>query len=140
MSAASNYTETNIINALLRGVAFPLPATVYLALHTATPTEAGGADEVTLAAWPSYVRKDAAVGGAISSGWAAPTDGVTTNAKQVTFPSNNGAGAVTVTYWALYDAATGGNMLAYAPLTNSRTVLPGDVFVFDIGSLTVSQA
>lgn len=139
MSQASNYTETNVINALLRGVAFPLPTNTYISLHTANPGEAGGS-EVSTAAWPSYVRKDAEVGAAIGTGWNTPSDGSTSNAKQILYPSQNGAGSITVTHWAIYDAATGGNMLAYAPLTTSRTLIPGDVFVFDIGALTVTQS
>ena len=139
MSAASNYTEANVINSLLRGVAFPVPSTVYIGLHTSDPTDAGG-NEVSTTNWPAYVRRDAAVGGVVSSGWAAPTDGVTTNAKQITYPGMNGASNVTVTHWALYDAATGGNMLAHAVLQTARTLQPGDVFVFDIGSLTVTMA
>jgi len=139
MSNASNYTETNIINSLLRGVTFPLASTVYVSLHTANPGETGG-NEVSTAAWPAYVRKDAADGGAIASGWDSPTDGTTKNAKQILYPSMNGAGAVTVTHWALYDAATGGNLLAYAPLTTARTLNPGDVFVFDVNTLTVQAA
>lgn len=34
MSAASNYTENNVISAMLRGVSFPIPAGTYVALHT----------------------------------------------------------------------------------------------------------
>ena len=139
MSAASNYTEANIINALLRGTAFPLPTKTYLSLHTSNPGETGG-NEVSTSNWPAYVRKDAEVGGAIGTGWSAPSDGVSTNAKQVIYPTNNGAAAVTITHWAIYDEATGGNMLVYAPLTTARTLQPGDVFIFDIGSLTVQAA
>lgn len=138
MSAASNYTENNVINALLRGVAFPLPSKTYLSLHTANPGESGG-NEVSTANWPSYVRKDAANGDAIETGWNTPSDGVTTNAQQILYPSHNGVSAITITHWAIYDAATGGNMLAYAPLNTPRTLQPGDVFVFDAGALTVQQ-
>lgn len=139
MSAASNYTEENVINALLRGVTFPLPTTIYVGLHTANPTDAGG-NEVSTGNWPAYVRKDAAVGGAIASGWDAPTDGVTQNAKQIVYPGMDGVADVTVTHWALYDAPTGGNMLAHAALQTSRTLQTGDVFVFDIGAMTVTMA
>lgn len=138
MSAASNYTENNVINALLRGVAFPLPTGTYLSLHTANPGESGG-NEVSTGNWPSYVRKDAANGAAIDTGWNSPADGVTTNAQQVLYPSHNGASAITITHWAVFDAPTGGNMLAYAPLNTPRTLQPGDVFVFDAGALTVQQ-
>ena len=138
MSAASNYTENNVINALLRGVEFPLPTKTYLSLHTANPGESGG-NEVSTTNWPSYVRKDAANGDNIEDGWNAASDGTTTNAQQVLYPSHNGASAITITHWAIYDAATGGNMLVYAPLNTSRTLQPGDVFVFDAGALTVQQ-
>lgn len=139
MSAASNYTEENVINALLRGVTFPLPSTVYVSLHTANPGETGG-NEVSTSNWPAYVRKDAAVGGDIDSGWTAPTDGVTTNAKQIVYPGMNGASNLTVSHWALYDAATGGNLLCYGALQTARTLQPGDVFVFDTGALTVTMS
>lgn len=138
MSAASNYTENNHINAMLRRVPYPLPARTYVSLHTANPGETGGG-EVSTAAWPSYVRKDSADNDAPETGWTAAVDGVSTNAKQIIYPSNNGAGAVTVTHWAVYDAPTGGNMITYAALNTPRTIQQQDVFVFDVGSITVQQ-
>jgi len=139
MSAASNYTEANIINAMLRGTAFPLPTFTYVSLHTADPGETGG-NEATTGAWPQYARVKAEGSGAIGDGWDAPTDGVTQNSKQLTYPSMDGGADLIVTHWAVYDAATGGNMLAYAPLQTSRTLKTGDIFVFDIGSLQISAA
>lgn len=141
MSKFSNYTEANIIETTLRGAAFPVPAAVYLGLFTADPTDANiTANEVGTAAWPAYVRKDAADSGAISSGWTAPSDGVSSNAKAITFPANNGIGNVTVTHVGLYDAASGGNLIYHAPLSSSKTLLPGDVISFGIGALTVTVA
>lgn len=137
MSAASNYLEEKIINAALRGVAFPLPSGIYVSLHTSNPGEAGG-NEVTTGAWPQYARVKAEGTGSISSGWLVPSNGVTSNAKQITFPSMNGGSDITVTHWALYDAATNGNMLVYAPLQTSRLLKNGDIFVFDIGAITVT--
>jgi hypothetical protein len=140
MSAASNYTEQNVLNALLRGATFPLPTNTYVALHTADPTDAGGS-EVSTTNWPAYVRRQAEAGGAIGSGWTAPgDDGVSTNTNQLTYPGMDGALAVTVTHWAVYDALSGGNMLCHAALQTPRTLQTGDVFVFDIGSLTVTMA
>lgn len=141
MSKFSNYTETSIIETTLRGAAFPVPAGVYVALFTADPTDANvTANEVQVAAWPAYVRKDAADSAAISTGWTAAADGVSSNAKSITFAANNGAGAVTVTHVGLYDAASGGNLLYHAPLTASKTLLVGDVLSFGIGSITVTVA
>lgn len=141
MSKFSNYTENNIIETTLRGAAFPVPAGIYLALFTADPTDANvTANEVAVAAWPAYARRDAAVGAAIATGWTAAADGVSSNAKVLSFPANNGAGNVTLTHVGLYDAAAGGNSLYHAPLVSSKTLLPGDVISFSIGSLTVTVA
>lgn len=139
MSAASNYTEANIINALLRGVTFPLPTGTWVGLHTADPTDAGGS-EVSTANWPQYARVKAEGSGSIGDGWDAPTDGVTQNSLQLTYPSMDGVADVTVTHWAIYDAATGGNMLVHSSLQTPRTLKTGDIFVFDIGSLSVTAS
>lgn len=144
MSAASNYTERNVLNALLRGVTFPLPARTYVSLHTASPAEVG-ASEVIAAQWPAYTRRDAEVGGAIGSGWSAPAPDAmddsyyTMNAKQVTFPGFDGSAQITLTHWGVYDAATNGNLLLAAPLQTPRTMQVGDIFVFDANTLTVKQ-
>ena len=141
MSRFSNYTENNIVETTLRGAAFPVPASVFVALFTADPTDANvTANEVQTSAWPAYVRRDAADGAAIATGWTASADGVSSNAKVITFAANNGAGAVTVTHIGLYDAATGGNLLYHAPLVSSKTLQVGDVLSFGIGSITVAVA
>jgi hypothetical protein len=141
MSKFSNYTEANIIETTLRGAAFPVPAGIYLALATADITDANTtASEVQTSAWPAYARQDAAAGAAISTGWAAPADGVSTNAKVLTYAANNGAASVTVTHIGIYDALTGGNLLYHAPLVSSKTLLVGDVLSFGIAALTVTVA
>jgi len=137
--SASNYVEDNVINSTLRGAAYPVPSGVYVALFTADPTDAGvTANEVQASVWPSYARQDAAAGGAISSGWTAPADGVSSNAKTIEFPANDGAGTVPVTHFALFDAASGGNMLFHAPLESAKNIEVGDVMAFAIGSIVVT--
>jgi hypothetical protein len=139
MSKFSSYTESNIISTTLRGAAFPVPSNVYVALFTADPGDAFvAANEVQVASWPAYVREDAAQGGAISTGWTAPSGGSSSNAKTITFPANNGAGAVTITHVGLVDAASGGNLLYHAPLVATKTLQVGDVLSFAIGSLVVT--
>jgi hypothetical protein len=139
MSAASNYTELNVMKALLHGVAFPLPTKTYVALHTASPGETG-ANEVPTTGWTTYARREAEQGGAIGTGWSTPVDGVCQNAKQLTYPSQNGVPDVTVTHWSVWDAVTGGNCLFATALTTARTLATGDIFVFDINALTAQQS
>lgn len=141
MSKFSNYTEQNILQTTLRGQPYPAPTGTFLALFTADPTDANvTANEVGVSAWPAYARQDCAGGAAIDTGWTAPSDGVSSNAKAITFPANNGAGAVTATHIGIYDAATGGNLLYHAPLTASKTLQVGDVISFAIGSITCTVA
>lgn len=134
---ASTYTKNNILKALLQGTALPLPAGTYISLHTADPG-ATGADEVSTGAWPAYVRRKAEAAGAMGTGWTTPTTGSSTNTNQLTYPSNNGAGTVTVTHFAIWDALSAGNCLDAAALTASRALSVGDILVFDIGSLSVA--
>lgn len=139
MTAATDYTENNVINAALRGVAYPLPAATYVALHTGDPGETGAANEVTVGAWPSYVRRHAEQGGVIGTGWIAPTDGATSNAKQLTYPNNNGAASVIITHFSVWDSLSGGNSITKGALTTPRTIAVGEVVVFDTGALAVAQ-
>lgn len=140
MSKFSDYTEGNIIETTLRGAAFPVPAKGYIALFTADPTDANvTGNEVQLAAWAAYVRVDAALAGAIATGWSANANGVSSNAKVLTFPANNGS-SITITHMGIYDALTGGNLLYHAPLAASKTLLTGDVLSFGIGSIVVTVA
>ncbi len=134
---ASTYTANNILQALLRGVALPLPAGTYVSLHTADPGLTG-ASEVTTGAWPAYVRRKAEAAGSIGSGWTTPTTGSSTNLNQLTYPTQNGAAPVTVTHFAIWDALSGGNCINSAALTTPRVLDVGDIIVLDNGSLVVT--
>ncbi len=141
MSKFSNYSEANIIESTLRGAAFPVPSSIHLALFIADPTDANvTANECNTTAWPAYARQDAAAGAAIATGWTAPSDGVTSNSKVITYAPNNGVASVTVTHVGIYDALTGGNLLYHAPLTSSKTLLTGDVLSFGIGAIVITVA
>lgn len=137
MSAASNYLENALVNAVLRMQSFTSPTEIFLSLHTADPGETG-ANEVTTDVWPAYVRMDITDGKvSLPEAWTEPNDGLVRNTQQILFPVFNGAGNMTVTHFGLFDAATGGNGLVFAPLDVFRTIIPGDVFVVDVEKLTV---
>lgn len=122
MSAMSDYLENKVLNLILRATAFSPPATVYLALFTTATSDASPGTEVT---GGSYARK------AVT--FTAPsTPGVTDNSGAVSFSNMP---AATVTYAALFDAATAGNMLLHAPLTASKTVGAGDTLSFAVGDI-----
>lgn len=136
MSAKSNYLETAIINHVLRNTALTSPTTVYAALSTADPTEAGTGLVEPTEAW--YGRQ------AVT--FDAPTDGVSANSAEVDYTS---AGADTVdvgddgkiiTHFAIFDAVAAGNMLYHGPLGSSKTINEGDEVRFPAGSLVITEA
>ncbi len=133
---ATTYAGNKLIDLLVRGVAFQAPERVFLALHTANPGLTG-ANEITLAAWPGYTRLDFAQGAAIATGFAAAAAKATRNAKQLLFPTQNGANSVTITHWSIWDAATGGNCLWGGALTFNKTLNPTDEVVVHPNELTL---
>lgn len=135
MSALSDYLEAAILNATLRGTTFPAaPANVYIALSTAATTDAGG---ITEPSGNGYAR--AAV--STTGGFSAPTAaGVVSNIADIVFAAASGAGWGTVTYVAIFDALTGGNMLYHGALGASKAVGAGDVFKILAGQLSVTIA
>jgi hypothetical protein len=66
------------------------------------------------------------------------TDTTATNAAAIEFDPASGGNWGTITHAAIFDASTGGNMIAWAQLTTSRTINDGDVFRIPAGSLTVT--
>jgi len=141
MAASTYETQNNILNAVLRGVPLPVPSSkTYVALHTENPTKAG-LHEVTTVQWPAYVRREAEQGGALGTGWseATGTAGESKNANQITYPSYDGIADLEITHWSIYYESTGGTMRVFAPLQTPRLLKTGDVFVFDVNTLTVTQ-
>lgn len=129
MSSFSNYTESLVLNWLLTTNAATRPTAWYVALFTAAPSDAGGGTEVS---GSGYTRT--ATGTMTVSGTATTAS----NSAAIEFAAASGGNWGTITHAAIMDASTGGNMLAWAPLTTSRTINDGDVFRIPAASLTVS--
>jgi hypothetical protein len=128
MAEMSNYLENALINATLRNTSYTSPATVYVSLHTADPTDAGTGTEVS---GGSYVRKAAT--------FAAPSNGVSATSADVTFDQATASWG-TITHIGIWDNSSTGNMLYHTPLTTSKTIDSGDIFKIASGSLTVTLA
>ena len=130
--AFSDYLEDKVLKHVFANTAYTSPTTLYVALFTVAPTDAGGGTEVTTSG-SAYARQVMTFNVSGSN----PTQA--TNSGAVEFPtatSNWG----TIVAAAVFDAASGGNMLAWADLTNNKTVNTGDVFRFQASSFTVTLA
>ena len=128
MSEMSNFLENALINATLRATTYTSVATVYVSLWTSDPTDAGSGAEVS---GGSYART------AVT--FAAPSNGVTTNSADVTFPTATGTWG-TVGWIGINDAITAGNLLYHTALDTSKTIDTGDIFKISTGNLSVTLA
>lgn len=128
MTALSNYLEAALVNHILRNTAYTSPGTsIYVALFTSDPTDAGTGTEVS---GNNYSRVQV-------TAWDAPTDGATSNTNVITFPAASASWG-TVTHVGIFDAATNGNLLFHGALSTSKAIDTSDVFTFPAGSLDVS--
>lgn len=123
----TNTTETSVLGHLFGSTTYAKPTNRFVGLFTAAPGEAGGGTEVS---GGSYARQ-AAGNFTITAG----NPSTATNPAAIEFPTAT-ANWGTISHVAIFDALTGGNMIAYAPLTTARTVNSGDVFRFPASDLT----
>lgn len=135
----TTYLETALLNEIFRNTNYAPPATTYVALFTADPTDAGSTtNEIT---GNAYARARVYLDGATAPYWTAPSSsaGVTSvqNNATVSFPVATGAWG-TITYMAIFDAASAGNCLFVGPLTASKVVGTNDQLTFPAGSLVIN--
>lgn len=128
MAEMSNYLENALINATLRNTTYTSVATVYVSLWTSDPTDAGSGTEVS---GGSYARTAVTFG--------APSNGVTTNSADVTFPTATASWG-TVGWIGINDASTGGNLLYHTALDTAKAIDSGDIFKIATGNLSVTLA
>jgi len=124
----SNAYEDTILDYILE-------ASLYLALCTADPTDAGtGAAMNEVADAGSYARVNIT-----TATWSAASGGDKTNEAVITFPAATGAWG-TVTHWAILDSTThgAGNIVWHGALTAPKVVASGDTPRFPIGDATLS--
>ena len=130
MSAFSNYME-DAITAWINGTTFPsAPTNTYVQLYSQDPTDAGSATGAL------YTRVTYA-----ASGWTRGTGGAGTlsNTNAITMQSSAGS-AATASHFAVFDAATSGNLLFYGVLSASKSIAIGDEVKFNALQLTLTVA
>jgi hypothetical protein len=129
MSSFSDYTENLVLTYLFTTSSATRPTAWYVGLFTAAPSDTGGGTEVTGNAYARVVT------GTISGSGTATTF---TNAAAIEFAAASGGNWGTIGWAGIFDASTGGNLLAWAPLTTSRVINDGDVFRIPATSLTIT--
>jgi hypothetical protein len=146
MSALSNYLENKLVDHIFRAQAYTAPATVYVALFTAAPSDSGGGTEITIGS-NGYQRKSvscslaawAGTQGAGSQAVSSGTGGVTSNNAAITFDTPTGSWG-TVTHFGIFDAASAGNLMLWGALTVQQTINTGNTVSFAAGQLQITFA
>ncbi len=126
MPGFTTYLQNKVLDHVRGKTAYTMPA-VWVALFTAAPTDAGGGTETV---YTNYTRA-----ATVGADWTASTGINGTNANAINFPACGATGA-TIVAFALMDAVTAGNMLAWGTcsLTVSNAVTPS----FAIGQLNIT--
>jgi len=129
MGSFSDHWENEILDHIF-GKGSYTPPTIYVGLSTADPLDSGSG-----LAEPSgngYARVATS-----SASWTTSSSGSLSNASDISFPQATGSWG-TITHFALFDAASSGNMLAHGALNQSKTITSGDTTKFAAGDLNVS--
>ena len=120
----SNYLEDKVLDHILGTTTYTKPTTVYVALYTAAPNDAGGGTQVT---GGSYARQTAA--------FSASSSGATSNSANIDFTNMP---ACTVVAIGIFDALTAGNLLVWGTLSTNKSLDAGDTLRIATGDLDIS--
>src|SRR4051812_19916737 len=111
MGSKSDYLENKVLDSVFSNAAFPSNATLYFALFTAAPSDAGGGTEV---AGGSYARKAVTNN---ATNFPAAAGGSKSNGTDIVF-ANPTANWGTIVAFGVYDASTAGNLLYWGSVTS----------------------
>lgn len=106
-----------------------IPTAYYLGLSSTAPTISG----------TGVTEPDSSTGYARAklTQLSAPTSGIIKNGSAIQFPESTAAWG-TMNYYVVYDSATGGNLLFYGQLSNSRTIEINTALVVKANELTIT--
>jgi hypothetical protein len=121
----SNTFETTVLTWVFTTGSATRPTAWHIALYTGAPDDTGGGTEVSGGGYGRQAVTFTISGNTASNNAAIEWDTAT-------------SGYGTVTHVGVFDAATSGNLIAYAALTTSKTIDTGDVFRLPSGDLDIT--
>jgi hypothetical protein len=127
----ADYLEDELLDHVFGGSDYTRPATVYIALYTVAPGDAGGGTECAAADYARLSITNNATNFPASSG------GAKANGTEFAWSAaTNDWG--TIVAFGIFDAVSGGNLLCWADLSASKAVGVGDTAKFPIGDLDIT--
>jgi hypothetical protein len=121
----SNTFETTVLTWVFTTGSATRPTAWHIALYTAAPSDSGGGTEVSGGGYGRKAVTFVVSGNTASNNAAIEWDVATANYG-------------TVSHVGVFDASSGGNLIAYAALTTSKTISTGDVFRLPSGDLDIT--
>lgn len=122
----SNTFETHVLQYVFTTTSVTRPTAWYVGLFTADPTDTGsGATEIT---GNNYSRVSATF---------SVTGATATTTAAVEFAAATGSWG-TISHIGIFDAASGGNLIAHSALSASKAIGTGDVFRIPTGDLDIT--
>ena len=122
----SNDAEGKVLDHIFKLAAYPQP-TLYVGVSTADPGEDGAGLAEPIGSAYARVATTAA-------SWER-TAAEVSNAAQLAFPEATGPWG-SLTHFAVFDAATAGNVVFYGSLTTAKAIAANETLRFPIGNLT----
>ncbi len=135
----SLHLNTELVAAAFGGAAYSPVPDYYVGLSTTTPTQSGGSITEPLTA-DGYARVTVPNNGTnwVVSGTQPASGYQVQNALAIIFPTATASWG-TPTDVVIYDAATGGNLIAWGAISNPQAINTNDSPSFGAGALTVSN-
>lgn len=131
----SDYLENELLDHVFGAATYTPPATLYVALYTAAPDDAGaGGTEVS---GTGYAR--VAVTNNLTN-WPAAVNSQKGNGTEISFGTVGAGGWGQITHFGVYDAASGGNFLGAGELDTPITANEGDTVRFQAGALAITES
>jgi hypothetical protein len=128
----TQFLAAELLDHIHSDAAYAPPATLYAAVSTTTPTEeSAGSWNFTEPGGGGYDRV-----ATTAATWNAATDAdpsLKDNVAEIDFGQASGAAWGTLTYFGLFDAITGGNLLLGGAIATPKTIDDGDFAKFPVG-------
>lgn len=130
MGSLSNYLKNKLLDHIVGKTSYTMPTNIYIALSTADPGEDGSGIAEPVGNNYSRVQTTGAT-------WTAASGGATTNTADIIFPEPSGSWG-TISHVAIFDAPTGGNMLAYDDVPTPKSFGAGEIPRIAAGEFTLN--
>ena len=128
----STACANKVLDHVVGKTSFTMPAALWLAAYTVTPTDAGGGTECS---GTGYVRKQVTP----ATDFAAAGSRAITNTAAVTFATAGAGGWGTVVAIGAFDADVAGNFLWWDSFTGTA-IAEGDILEIAIGAIDIDIA